>query len=156
LRFRPVNKQFFNRKPQYLIFRCFTGVGSYPVAMDETARVGGRNWGHQAFSGLKKESTMLKKLVVGAIAAGVLAVPLAGVAGAVPDPDTNPGVPGNFPGGIAPGQRVRQVATAPKTVRPPGTSVNDIAQSETSPTTGLPFANVGDAVNDFAPPNFDK
>jgi len=39
---------------------------------------------------------MLKKLVVGAIAAGVLAVPLAGVAGADPDPDDNPGTPGNF------------------------------------------------------------
>jgi hypothetical protein len=98
----------------------------------------------------KKESTMLKKLVVGAIAAGVLAVPLAGVAGADPDPATNPGVPGNFPGGIAPGQRVSQVATAPKTVRPPGTSVNDIAQSE-SDANGEHFANVGDAVNDFAP-----
>ena len=61
----------------------------------------------------KKESTILKKLVVGAIAAGVLAVPLAGVAGADPDPDTNPGTPGNF--GIPPGQRVSQVATAPKT-----------------------------------------
>ena len=38
---------------------------------------------------------MLKKLVVGAIAAGVLAVPLAGVAGADPSVD-NPGTPGNF------------------------------------------------------------
>lgn len=95
----------------------------------------------------KKESTILKKLVVGAIAAGVLAVPLAGVAAADPDPDTNPGTPGNF--GIPPGQRVSQVATAPKDLRPPGTSVNDIAHLEG-------FANVGDAVNDFAPPNFDE
>ena len=86
---------------------------------------------------------MLKKLVVGAIAAGVLAVPLAGVAGADPDPDTNPGVPGNFPGGIAPGQRVSSLATD----KPPGTSLNDIAHGEQ-------FSNVGDAVNNFAPPNF--
>ena len=114
---------------------------------------------------------MLKKLVVGAIAAGVLAVPLAGVAGADPSPDNpgldNPGTPGNFgeavgaPTGFPPGQRVKQVARLPKTEEPPdgrprGTSVNDIAQSETSPTTGMPFANVGDAVNDFAPPNFDE
>ena len=90
---------------------------------------------------------MIRKLVVGAIAAGVLAVPLAGVAGADPDPDTNPGVPGNFPGGIAPGQRVSEVATAPKDLRPPGTSVNDIAHLEG-------FTSVGDAVNNFAPPNF--
>ena len=56
---------------------------------------------------------MLKKMFVTlAAAAAVLAVPLAGVAGADPDPDTNPGVPGNF--GIPPGQRVSQVATAPK------------------------------------------
>jgi hypothetical protein len=89
---------------------------------------------------------MLKKLVVGAIAAGVLAVPLAGVAGADPDPDDNPGTPGNF--GMPPGQRVSQVATAPKDMRPPGTSVNDIAHLEG-------FANVGDAVNNFAPPNFN-
>ena len=102
------------------------------------ASAGGINLGKN-----KKESTMLKKLVVGAIAAGVLAVPLAGVAGADPDPDTNPGVPGNFPGGIAPGQRVSQVATD-KTLRPPGTSVNDIAHLEG-------FTSVGDAVNNFAP-----
>ena len=106
---------------------------------------------------------MLKKLVVGAIAAGVLAVPLAGVAGADPSLD-NPGTPGNFgeavgaDTGFPPGQRVRQVARLPKTEdgRPRGTSVNDIAQSENSPTTGMPFANVGDAVNDFAPPNFPE
>ena len=90
-----------------------------------------------------KDSTMVKKLVVGAIAAGVLAVPLAGIAGADPDPVTNPGTPGNFPGGIAPGQRVSQVATD-KALRPPGTSVNDIAHLEG-------FTSVGDAVNNFAP-----
>ena len=77
---------------------------------------------------------MLKKLVVGAIAAGVLAVPLAGVAGADPSLD-NPGVPGNFgeavgaPTGFPPGQRVKQVARLPKTLdpggRPRGFSVND-------------------------------
>jgi len=86
---------------------------------------------------------MLRKLVVGAIAAGVLAVPLAGVAGADPSPN-NPGTPGNF--GIPPGQRVSEVATD-KTLRPPGTSVNDIAHDEG-------FTSVGDAVNNFAPPNF--
>jgi hypothetical protein len=91
---------------------------------------------------------MLKKLVVGAIAAGVLAVPLAGVAGAAPDPDTNPGVPGNF--GIPPGQRVSQIATNATNERPPGASVNDVAQSEVD-ANGDNFANVGDAVNDFAP-----
>jgi hypothetical protein len=101
---------------------------------------------------------MLKKLVVGAIAAGVLAVPLAGVAGADPSPD-NPGTPGNFgaattPGSARPpGDRVSEVATAPKDLRPPGTSVNDIAQGEVD-ADGDHFANVGDAVNDFAPPNF--
>ena len=94
---------------------------------------------------------MLRKLVVGAIAAGVLAVPLAGVAGADPSPN-NPGTPGNF--GIPPGQRVSEVATD-KTLRPPGTSVNDIAQSEFD-ANGEHFANVGDAVNDFAPPNFPE
>ena len=81
---------------------------------------------------------MLKKLVVGAIAAGVLAVPLAGVAGADPNPDSTPG---NF--GRPPGQRVSEIATD-KTLKPPGTSVNDIAHDEG-------FTSVGDAVNNFAP-----
>ena len=95
---------------------------------------------------------MLRKLVVGAIAAGVLAVPLAGVARADPSLD-NPGTPGNFgeavgaDAGFPPGQRVRQVARLPKDMRPPGTSVNDIAHDEG-------FTSVGDAVNNFAPPNF--
>ena len=83
---------------------------------------------------------MLKKLVVGAIAAGVLAVPLAGVAGA--DPADTPGTPGNF--GRPPGQRVKEIATADKTLRPPGTSVDDIAAGEL-------FTSVGDAVSRFAP-----
>ena len=95
---------------------------------------------------------MLKKLVVGAIAAGVLAMPLAGVAGAKPSPD-NPGVPGNFgavttPGSARPpGDRVSEIATNATNERPPGASVNDVAIKEG-------FANVGDAVNNFAPPNF--
>src|SRR6478672_10833753 len=94
-----------------------------------------------------KESTMLKKLVVGAIAAGVLAVPLAGVAGADPSAD-NPGTPGNFPGNIPPGQRVSSIATD-KTLKPPGTSVSDIAHDEG-------FTSVGDAVNNFAPGHLNK
>ena len=61
---------------------------------------------------------MLKKLVVGAIAAGVLGVPLAGVAGADPSLD-NPGTPGNFgkaigaTTGIPPGQIIKQRAQLP-------------------------------------------
>lgn len=95
---------------------------------------------------------MLRKLVVGAIAAGVLAVPLAGVAGADPSPD-NPGVPGNFgaattPGSARPpGDRVSEIATNATNERPPGDSVNDVAHDEG-------FTSVGDAVNNFAPPNF--
>jgi hypothetical protein len=96
---------------------------------------------------------MLKKLVVGAIAAGVLAVPLAGVAGADPDLATNPGIsdnpgtPGNF--GRPAGQRVKELARLPKIgeppdARPPGTSVDDIAPFEG-------FTSVGDAVKRFAP-----
>lgn len=90
----------------------------------------------------KKESTILKELVVGAMAAGVLAVPLAGVAGADPSED-NPGVPGNFgefvgaPAGIPPGQIIKQRAQLPG-------SVKDVAIAEG-------FANPGDAVNNFAP-----
>jgi hypothetical protein len=92
---------------------------------------------------------MLKKLVVGAIAAGVLAVPLAGVAGADPSPD-NPGTPGNFgrattPGSARPpGQRVSSLATNETNEKPPGTSLSDIAHKEG-------FTSVGDAVNNFAP-----
>ena len=92
---------------------------------------------------------MLKKLVVGAIAAGVLAVPLAGVAGADPSPD-NPGTPGNFgaattPGSARPpGDRVSEIATNATGERPPGASVNDVAHGEG-------FTSVGDAVNMFAP-----
>jgi len=91
----------------------------------------------------KQESTMLKKLVVGAIAAGVLAVPLAGVAGADPSQD-NPGTPGNLgafvvgaPAAIPPGQIIKQRAQLPG-------SVKDVAIAEG-------FANPGDAVNNFAP-----
>jgi hypothetical protein len=85
---------------------------------------------------------MLKKLVVGATAAGVLAVPLAGVAGADPSLD-NPGTPGNFgkaigaTTGIPPGQIIKQRAQLPG-------SVKDVAIAEG-------FANPGDAVNNFAP-----
>ena len=86
---------------------------------------------------------MLKKLVVGAIAAGVLAVPLAGVAGADPSTD-NPGTPGNLgafvvgaPAAIPPGQIIKQRAQLPG-------SVKDVAIDEG-------FANPGDAVNNFAP-----
>src|SRR5215218_2411101 len=53
---------------------------------------------------------MLKKLFVGVVAAGVLSVPLAGVAGADPDPATNPGVPGTIG---APGQTINTVAQMP-------------------------------------------
>jgi hypothetical protein len=86
---------------------------------------------------------MLKKLVVGAIAAGVLGVPLAGVAGADPSPD-NRGTPGNIgafvvgaPAAIPAGQIVKQRAQLPG-------SVKDVAIDEG-------FANPGDAVNNFAP-----
>jgi hypothetical protein len=54
---------------------------------------------------------MLKKFVVGAIAAGVLAVPLAGVAGADPSRD-NPGTPGNI-GGNSPGSLIEPFAKMP-------------------------------------------
>jgi hypothetical protein len=91
---------------------------------------------------------MLKKMFVTlAAAAAVLAVPLAGVAGADPSKD-NPGVPGNFgefagaPTGIPPGQVIKQRAQLPG-------SVKDVAIAEG-------FANPGDAVNNFAPPNFGK
>jgi len=100
----------------------------------------------------QKESTMLRKLVVGAIAAGVLAVPLAGVAGADPSPD-NPGTPGNFgavttPGSARPpGDRVSEIATNATNERPPGASLDDVATIEG-------FTSVGDAVKMFAPPNF--
>jgi len=83
---------------------------------------------------------MLKKLVVGAIAAGVLAVPLAGVAAA--DPADTPGTPGNF--GRPPGQRVSEIATNATNERPPGASVDDVATIEG-------FTSVGDAVSRFAP-----
>lgn len=54
---------------------------------------------------------MIKKLVVAAVAAGAMAIPLAGAAWADPAPD-NPGVPGNL--GSSPGAQVsRQIAQIP-------------------------------------------
>lgn len=83
---------------------------------------------------------MLKKLIVSAIAAGALAVPLAGAAGADPDPVTNKGTPGNV--GAAPGQVVSSY-TSTQPQKNTGNNITDIARS-----AGL--NSIGDAINNFA------
>ena len=60
---------------------------------------------------------MLKKFVVGLVAAGALSVPIAAVAGADPSP-SNPGVPGAI-GGTPPGSVISDYAQNPVS-GPPG------------------------------------
>jgi hypothetical protein len=84
---------------------------------------------------------MFKKLVVGVIAAGALFVPLAGLAGAAPDPATNPGTPGNL--GFVPGQGVKTIA------QEPGSTAGFFRDS-------LGFHSPGDAINTAAPGQLKK
>lgn len=54
---------------------------------------------------------MSKKLLISIMTAGVLSVPLAGMAGADPAAE-NPGVPGNV-GGVSPGSLISELAQVP-------------------------------------------
>jgi hypothetical protein len=107
-----------------------------------------------------KGGKMLKKLLVGVIAAGALSVPLAGVARGEPaDPDGNPIGPGGVPGKIS---RIVQEQGAPVEGNvPPGTGsgevvlgTSDIAKMpgsvpDTLASVGLP--NPGSVVKAVTP-----
>jgi hypothetical protein len=88
---------------------------------------------------------VLKKLVVSGIAAGALAVSLAGAAGADPDPNTNPGTPGNF--GEPPGQAVSAIVHIVAT--PGTTNITDLARRDG-------FRSIGQFNNNFAPGQQNK
>ncbi|OKH81523.1 hypothetical protein EB75_16680 [Mycobacterium sp. ST-F2] len=76
---------------------------------------------------------MLKKVVIAALAAGAVSIPLAGLSGADTTPD-NPGVPGAI-GGAAPGDYIHQAAqgipgpTSKAFGVPPGQIVKWIARN---------------------------
>lgn len=77
---------------------------------------------------------MLKKVMIAAIAAGTLSIPLAGVSAADTAAD-NPGIPGTI-GGAAPGDYIHQAAqgipgpTSKAFGVPPGQIVKGIAQNQ--------------------------
>jgi hypothetical protein len=82
-----------------------------------------------------------KKLVVGAAAAAVVAVPLAGVALADPSP-SNPGTPGNVGAALSPGASIppgrivsgiaKRPGSVPGSIEPPGQSTRTFAPGHTS------------------------
>jgi hypothetical protein len=107
-----------------------------------------------------KGGKMLKKLLVGVIAAGALSVPLAGVAWGEPaNPDENPIGPGGVPGKIS---RIVQAQGAPVEGNvPPGTGsgevvlgTSDIAQmpgSVPDVTASFGVSNPGSVVQAVTP-----
>ena len=80
---------------------------------------------------------MMRKFVVGGIAAGALAVSLAGVAGAAPNDDSTPGNLGDAPG--------TQVGTIVHDYVSPGTTtITDLARSSG-------YNSIGDSIKTFSP-----